>query len=448
VLGAPEVLRAHLYGESNYAVLDATVDAWASAGQRVLLFARSPTLPPRDAAGQPTPPADLVPLGVLSLSDDLRPEAKETLAGFAAAGIQLKVISGDHPQTVATLARQAGLDVGRDVGRDGEARVVSGAELADLDDVGLSEVAREGAIFGRVTPEQKRRLVRALRGQGHYVAMIGDGVNDVLSLKEANLAIAMQSGSQAARGVADIVLLRDSFACLPHAFGEGQRIRNGMDAILKLFLTRVLYVTLLVAATGITGGFPFAPRQSAILVFLTVGVPTLALAAWARPGQGNPHTLDALLHFVVPAASTLCLGAFGVYLAVFVPRYDALRATLGPQEALRAAQPAAQTALTTFAVFGGLLLVLFVAPPSRFWTGGSSLNGDRRPLVLTLGLFAAYGLILAVPPLRAAFELAPLSLEANLLLLGAALAWALGLRYIWRARLLQRFLGLDAWQDA
>ena len=159
------------------------------------------------------------------MSDALRPEARETLRGFQEMGIQLKLISGDHPQTVAALAKQAGLDT--------NAQVVSGLELDQLDETAFAQVAEEATIFGRITPQQKKRLVRALRNRGHYVAMIGDGVNDVLSLKQANLGIAMHSGSQATRSVADLVLLDDSFAALPVAFREGQRITNGMERILK-----------------------------------------------------------------------------------------------------------------------------------------------------------------------------------------------------------------------
>src|SRR5205807_7461074 len=160
-------------------------------------------------------------------------------------------------------------------------------ELAGMDDAKLAQVAEEVTIFGRTTPEQKARLVQALRSHNHYVAMIGDGVNDVLSLKQANLGIAMYSGSSAARGVADIVLLNDSFAALPHIFQEGQRIRNGMRNILPLFLIRVMYMTLLLVATMVLGGFPFVPKQNAILTLLTEGIPTLALAAWARPGASQ-----------------------------------------------------------------------------------------------------------------------------------------------------------------
>src|SRR5438045_2887115 len=149
--------------------------------------------------------------------------------------------------------------------------------------------------------------------------MIGDGVNDVLSLKKADLAIAMQSGSQATRSVADIVLLNDSFASLPSALREGQRIRNGMQDILKLYLTRVFYFVVLLSGASVVGGFPFEPRQASILVLLTVGIPSFLLAAWARPGAREKEAQRSLWHFVLPAASTLGLVGLLLYFSEYVP---------------------------------------------------------------------------------------------------------------------------------
>jgi cation-transporting ATPase E len=252
----------------------------------------------------------------VSLRDELRPEAGKTLADFSEAGIQLKIISGDHPQTVTALARQAGIG--------SKIKVASGEELTGLDAAELAQVTEETTVFGRITPQQKAQLVQALRNRGHYVAMIGDGVNDVLALKQANLGIAMQSGSSASRGVADIVLLQNSFASLPQVFQEGQRIRNGMRAILQLFLTRIAYATILVLATMVIDGFPFAPKQNALLTFLTEGVPTVALAAWARPGLLRRHDLlHSLLHFVLPAALTISLAGLGVYMVALITTIQA-----------------------------------------------------------------------------------------------------------------------------
>jgi cation-transporting ATPase E len=427
VLGAPDILQPFLRQEQE-GERDAgtAMQADITRGWRVLLFASSPTSASLyDGHADPVLPRDLIPLGFVSLRDQVRPQVRKTLTGFAEAGIQLKVISGDHPETVAALAQQAGFAAG--------GRAISGEALTRMDAVQLGQAAEEYSVFGRIAPEQKAQLVQALRERGHTVAMIGDGVNDVLSLKQANLGIAMQSGSSATRGVADIVLLQDSFAALPDVFREGQRIRHGMHNIIKLFLTRVLYMVGLLVAIMIVDGFPFVPRQNAVLTLLTEGIPALALASWARP-----HTFDqrraysSLLHFAIPAAATLCLAAIGVYMAAFLTHEQL---------------PVAQSALTTFTIVGGLLLIPFVEPPARVWTGGSSLAGDWRPTLLSLGLLAGYVALLTIPPLRAFFELTALDGRSYLLLGLAALAWAVILRLIWRTRLFERFLQLD-WREA
>ena len=168
-------------------------------------------------------------------------------------------------------------------------------------------------IFGRITPQQKARIIQCLRERGRYVGMIGDGVNDVLSLKRANLAIAMRSGSQATRGVADIVFMDDSFAVLAPAVAEGQRILNGMQAILKLFLTRISTVGLVILSSLVVGLFPLELRQGSLVTLFSVGIPTILLAIWARPGPTPQGTLTRrLLHFIVPPA--LLTSAFGLIL--------------------------------------------------------------------------------------------------------------------------------------
>jgi cation-transporting ATPase E len=375
----------------------------------------------------------LRPLGMVSLRDELRQGVQETLAGFDAVGVKIKLISGDNPSTVAALAKQVGIANAE--------HVVSGSELEQMDEGQFAQVVEETAIFGRITPQQKEHLIQTLRQHKHYVAMIGDGVNDILSLKQANLGIAMESGSQATRGIADIVLLQDSFAALPAAFAEGQRIRNGMESAMKLFLTRVLYLALLLFTIPALGGFPFEPKQKALVTFETIGVMAVALAAWAHPGPPTRHGLiRAVLRFTLPAAVTLSLVAFGVYLVALL---DALQ---DPSKSLETAQLIAQSALTSFAVYSGLLLVPFVVPPTNLWVGGSKLNRDWRPTLLALGLLIVYSLIIAIAPLRAFFSLAALNVQDYLFIGVAALIWSVVQRWIWRTHLLERFLQLD-WKE-
>lgn len=431
VLGAPEILSPAV---RPVPALKEYSETQAARGLRVLLFAFTPTLVPlHDANADPCLPPDLIPLGVISLRDELRPEAQATLAAFTEAGIALKIVSGDHPQTVAALATQAGL--GKKI------ICVSGEEMARMDEPQLARAAEETTIFGRVTPQQKARLVQALRSRGHYVAMIGDGVNDVLSLKQANLGMAMQSGSSATRGVADLVLLKDSFAALPQVFREGQRIRNGMHMILQLFLTRIAYVAILIVATLVIDGFPFVPKQNAILTLITEGIPTVALATWAQPGQwGRRERLHSFLHFILPAALTLSLAGLGVYVLALISTIPAANPISGEREITAAALATAQSALTTFAILCGLLLIPFAVPPTKALVGGNKFSGDWRPSLLALGLLLGYALMLALPPLRAFFELTSLRMSEYAVIGTMAMVWGLLLLFIWRTRLLERFL--------
>ncbi|WP_416669039.1 HAD-IC family P-type ATPase [Egbenema bharatensis] len=430
LLGAPEVLAPSLSPELN-----AYIQTRVKQGLRVVLFAYSPDPAQiRVETEFPQLPPDRIPLAILCFSDQLRPEASETLRAFAAAGIEVKIISGDNPETVAALARQAGL-------RD-DLRLISGAELSQLNPEQVTQAAQMYTVFGRISPEQKALLVQKLRDAGRYVAMIGDGVNDVLSLKQAHLGIAMESGSKATRGVADIVLRQDSFGALPRAFLEGQRIRNGIQDVLKLFLVRTFCVTLLIFATAIvTDIFPLQNKQSAIVSLIGVGFPTMCIPVWARPGLIPRRSMvRSMLHFVVPATLTLTLMSLMVYLFYLVVAVLDLPPGAGIAQVNHNIP---RSALVTILIMGELLLIPFLKPPNTAWVGGEPLSGDWRYSIVALLLFGVYLLILGIPPLRQFFELYPLGRVHYLFLGFIAIEWCLILRAIWRSRFLDRFLGID-----
>ena len=276
-------------------------------------------------------------------------------------------------------------------------------------------------------------LVQALRANGHYIAMIGDGVNDVLALKQAQVGIAMQSGSQATRSVADIILLHDSFAALPLAFGEGQRIRTGLHHIILLFLTRVLFVALmLLAVVAMTDSFAFTPKQNSILAFITGGVPALALAVWARPRRMDRRNLFVdILHFVLPAIFSMSVIGIGVFVG--------FSTVLGTN-----VERSAQTALTDFGILCGLALMLYVVPLTPFWAIREPVEGDARPIWLMGGLLVLFFVILAIPGLRHFFELAALNVQQSFMLIGLVLLWMVLTHLSWRFRVLERFLRLNA----
>lgn len=432
VLGAPEVLQPALRPTVTTPEVGRRGAALAAQGLRVLLFAYRPepiALRADQHAGPKTPcagpeepclPSDLIPLALVSLHDELRPDVQATLAGFAAAGVQLKIISGDHPHTVTALATQAGLGT--------NLRAVSGLELDAMSDAEVARAAAEATIFGRITPQQKKRLIQALQAQGHYVAMIGDGINDVLSLKTAQLGIALQSGSHAARGVADMVLLGDAFRALPAAFTEGQRIVNGMQDVMRLLLTRTVYETLLIIGAAMVGvAFPVTPKHNSVLGLLTVGLPPLALALWARPGAPPRRVLHSVIHFILPAACTIVLVALPVYLAYNLITHNVLMA---------------RSALTLTTVLCGIVLILFVEPPTRWWAGGDVYSGDWRPTLLAVGMVALFTLGMVLPFTRDFFGLALLPLLDVAIITAVVALWALGLRFAWRRQVFERFLGL------
>ena len=392
-------------------------------------------------AGGPHLPQGMTALGLVSLSDELRPEAREALTAFQAAGVHPKIISGDNPETVTALARQAGL--GPDL------QMVSGPELEGLSDTELQQVAVATTVFGRVTPQMKERLVKALRDAGHYVAMIGDGVNDVLSLKQAHLGIAMHSGSQATRGVADIVLLNDSFAVMVPAVAEGQRIINGMQDILKLFVTRISTVGLLILSSLVVGIFPLALRQGSVVTLLTVAVPTVFIAVWARPGATPKGTFaQRLAHFVLPPAlltTTIGLVLFYGTLVALISHHHGFNVNIPAAtftQMRNANLPLARTTLTCFLTFCGLLLVVFVEPPRPWWTGGDVLSADHRPTYLAIALTVTFIVIMLLPGLRHLFDLSPLGLAEWSYLVAALGIWIVGVRLMWRRNVLGGFLGL------
>ena len=301
VLGAPDVLaRAGVPVDD---ALHARVAAHAGEGLRVVLLAASDA--PLDGSGRL--PDGCAPLGLVLLSEAIRPDAAETLAYLTRQGVATRVISGDDPLTVAAVARATGVP-GADVAMGGADIPPDGPELED--------VVERTAVYGRVTPEQKRELVRAMTRRGRYVAMTGDGVNDVLALKEARLGIAMGNGSQMAKGVADLVLLTNAFSTVPRAVEEGRRILRNTHRVAKLFVAKTVYSAIVLASLGLAPvAYPFLPRHITVASTLTIGVPAFFLAL--APSEGPVRRegfLASMLAFVVPAGIVTALTIDTAYL--------------------------------------------------------------------------------------------------------------------------------------
>lgn len=458
VLGAVEMLAPSLAAAvtASDSVLMQQVQEWSDQGLRVLLFAHQPEqISVHDAAGHPQLPP-LLPLALISLSDKLRPQVKETLDAFSKLGISLKVISGDNPRTVAALARQAGFPA--------DVKLVAGPELAQMNQAEFDQAALEASIFGRITPEQKEKLVDVYLRHGKYVAMMGDGVNDVLSLKKASLGIAMQSGSSATRNVADIVLLNDSFAALEPAFYEGRRIISGMSTALYLFLARVITSTLVIIAVTMLGlGFPFDPAQVALSTF-TVGIPAFFLTLWAKPQKLSAQLLSSLVRFVFPVAILTMLIGVGIYVSDYNLALSALEDTTRalPTRMLTmfesytgvavgsegfddaAATISAQGSLSIFISCTAFLLILFLEPPTHFFLGWrQSVSADKRPAMLAGILFVLFQAMYRIPPVGNYFGLLHKPNSLYMMTMAMVIVWFFLIRAVWRARLFERFLDLE-----
>lgn len=377
VLGAPDIL-AESGALQLPPALARKLEEETAAGRRVVAFGSSSDPLPEDP--ERVPPPRLTPLALVVLEETLRADAAETIEFIREEGIDLKLISGDARATVTAVAATVGVATG--------AGVIDGPELPE-DPEALAEVAQRNTIFCRIAPEQKRALVAALRGAGRYTAMIGDGVNDVPALKQARLAVAMGSGAQVTKGIADVVLLKDQFARLPEAVAEGRRIARNIHRLGRLYLTKTIYAAALILLVAVPGwAFPFLPRHLTLAAFLTIGVPSFVLAL--APSDGplyRGRLLRALAAFALPAGLATALGSILCFFLV-----DTVFG--GSLEAGRTA------ATTTLIVLGLAFVLLLERGPGR-----EHIAIQSYMLAMVAGLGALFALILAAAPVRDFFEM-------------------------------------------
>jgi cation-transporting ATPase E len=294
VLGAPEIL---LSGQPE---VTAAADRLAAGGQRVVALAS--TAAPLAGESLPEP---LQPAALIVFAEKLRQDALDTIAYFAEQGVALKVMSGDSPLTVGTVAARVEIP--------GAEQPVDARTLPDDPDA-LGSVLQERSVFGRVTPRQKQAMVRALQAQGRTVAMTGDGVNDVLALKMADIGVAMGSGAPATRAVAELVLLDNSFASVPTVVAEGRRVTANIERVANVFLTKTVWATLLAVMAGVALlPYPFLPRHLTIIDSLTIGIPCFFLALAPNLRRFRPGFVDRVLRFALPAGIIIAGATFITY---------------------------------------------------------------------------------------------------------------------------------------
>ncbi len=280
--------------------LESRCNEYARQGYRVLTLAHSPE---KNEGAQL--PSGLRPLALLLLTDVIRPEAEETFAFFREQGVQLKVISGDDPATVAAIAKKAGLETAD--------RYIDAATI--LDEESMRKAVSEYSVFGRVTPQQKKAMVLALKETGHTVAMTGDGVNDVLALKEADCSVAMASGSEAAKNIANVVLLDSNFAAMPHIVNQGRKVINNIRTAASMFLIKTFFSVCLSLLTIFFGDvYPFEPIQMSLISACAVGIPTFLLAQESNFQKVDNTFLRHVFMNALPTAFTITLCVFGIML--------------------------------------------------------------------------------------------------------------------------------------
>ncbi len=365
--GAPDILF-----NSDDLQARSLVAIEAAKGLRVLLVSHSKQ-PLKDREL----PDDRQSVGLVLLEDTVRPDAREILSFFAEQGVDIKVISGDNVATVAAVAERAGVPNARD-SVDARGLPEDGPELG--------KVLASAAVFGRVTPHQKRAMVGALQADGHVVAMTGDGVNDVLALKDSDMGIAMGSGTSASRGVAQLVLLDDRFATLPEVLAQGRKVINNIERVASLFVTKAVYALILTAVIGFQGvEFPFLPRHLTLIGTFSIGLPGLFLALAPNVNLVRPGFLTRVMRFSAPAGLVAAAGTWAVY--------QYARSEGG--DVLSAAELADARSAATITLLGiGLAVLVVVSRPLRAWK-----------VALALSMGGLYAVVLAWGTARDYFEL-------------------------------------------
>ncbi|MGI6009126.1 MAG: HAD-IC family P-type ATPase [Methanomethylophilus sp.] len=384
---------------SNPEGVDEKLSALASKGLRSVVFCsgHGGTLHQGDDIALPE---TLEVIAIISIMDEVRPDCKEIIRSFTDNGIDIKVISGDDPETVDAIFKIAEIP--------GERKIISGEELAKLSPEEFDKAALETNIFGRMRPEQKEHVIDSLRRQGRYVAMVGDGINDVRSIKKAQVGVAVQSGSGAARGVADMVLMNDNFKALPQAIVEGKRVVTGMRDILRLYLMRNFTLAFIVLVLLVClGKTPMLPIQNTLYAFLTVSVMAFFMTLWAKPSENRDLVLPKVLRYVLPTAvTTTVFGLFVYFLfgwsdffldtsafetavsdmadSVDMTREELLDTLEVKENDDSWAHIVSSSAMVYFLIVAGILQTYILFPVSKKLSVDGKKTTDRKPQILAV----------------------------------------------------------------
>ena len=438
-LGAYDVLQKHCRWNSD---VSKKVMELAAQGLRVMLLAKGQDNDLYKNEKDVVPP--LTPLALIAIRDEIRPDCAQTIQTFIDNNMDIKIISGDDPVTVDALFSLAGIP--------GTRKIISGDELDAIGAEEFPSTVAETNIFGRMRPEHKERIIDGLKSQGRYVAMVGDGVNDVRSLKTANVGVALQSGSGAARGVADMILLDDRFSALPAALIEGRRITTGMRSILRLYLARNFVLAFIIAFTlFVFQTVPMLPTNNAYYAFVSLSIPAFLMTVWAKPRKTEGDILPIVLRFAVPAALSIAVFACIVYSLYYLGVVSGVISITFTAEQLEnawfleyagsteptalylTAELAARNALVFFCTLAGITLVLLAAPFNRWFSVDGSVHGDWKPVVLVFLLYLVFAVIFRIDAAMYVAGITPLRYIDFFFITGMVSLWFLSARSLLRA---------------
>ncbi len=427
VLGAPErLLRAESADQDDQQEardhLLAEYELAAQRGLRGVAFA--------EAAAMPDAEADTLPklrvIALITVADELRPEIADAFRMMNELGIEPKIISGDNPATVAALVQQLGIRL--------QGGLITGSALERLDDDAFADAVEENSVFGRVAPQQKERIVAALQANGRYVAMVGDGANDVRALRQADVGVAMESGASTARGVAAIVLRNDSFEALVKGSAIAQSVLGNASQLSKLFVTKSFYAFLIIFISNMMGlEFPFLPRHGSLTALFTLGVPAVFITLTRPPRSAGRDFLSSTMRFAIPASLALAVSAVAVHLLT--------EGILG-----RPVEDARTLVSTTIGIVGLAYMVEVIGYQ------GATRESLMRPVLVTffgVALLGVFILTLYTPPLRSFFDFSPLS-AAEWAIVIVAVAAAMTGKWVlstYAAQIMRRLTG-QAYEEA
>jgi len=416
IVGAPDVL---VPPDSATATRAAALGA---KGNRIILLATTELPVDHDEA-----PGTVSPAALLVLEQRIRPDARETIDYFHQEGVDVKVISGDNALSVGAVVADLGLGTPESA--------VDARHLPQPGDEFTNAIAT-GSVFGRVSPDQKRSMVHALQSRGQTVAMTGDGVNDVLALKDADIGVAMGSGSPASRAVAQIVLLDNRFASLPHVVAEGRRVIGNIERVSNLFLTKTIYAVLLALLIGISGlaskafgiaeiSYPFQPIHVTITAWFTVGIPAFVLSLAPNHERAQSGFVRRVLRLAIPSGVVVALSTFTCFLIVRTSGESTNTVTAAGHLSSQQTQ-AATAALTTLILVAWWVLVI-VARPLNHW----------RIALLAISI-AAYVPIFALPWAQTLFKLDPSALDKMMVAFACGVVGMITVEVIHRILALRR----------